>query len=298
MSEVKKKSAFKVWTEKNAGLWQVIKFTLVSMIAGGSEMVLYNVFLWILKGPLQNIDAIWFIFNYPHGAEGVMNDAGVIGRGGACVLVAYLVSTIVGNFVSFVVNRKTTFKSVANVKFSIIATMVMIVFIIFYSTVLGGLANSWVGTWGIFQNTDNGFLIFLKQNIGKFLITMITFVFVFVMNKFVILREEKKTKEQKEAEKREAEERAARPSKKVVNEALSKKFLIAMVVLIAAAVAGIVIGLAAQINAILIIGSVLFGVGYIALIAFIIEKVGTKVPVDELGEYEGKAGYVIKELKN
>ena len=81
MSEVKKKSAFKVWTEKNAGLWQVIKFTLVSMIAGGSEMVLYNVFLWILKGPLQNIDAIWFIFNYPHGAEGVMNDAGVIGRG-------------------------------------------------------------------------------------------------------------------------------------------------------------------------------------------------------------------------
>ena len=298
MSEVKKKSAFKVWTEKYAALWQVIKFTLVSMIAGASEMVLYNVFLWILKGPLEGIDAIWFIFNYPHGAEGVMNDAGVIGRGGACVLVAYLVSTIVGNFVSFVVNRKTTFKSVANIKFSIIATMVMIVFIIFYSTVLGGLANSWVGTWGIFQNTDNGFLIFLKQNIGKFLITMITFVFVFVMNKFVILREEKKTKEQKEAEKREAEERAARPSKKVVNEALAKKFLIAMVVLIVAAVAGIVIGLTAHINAILITGSVLFGVGYIALIAFIVEKVGTKVPIEELGEYEGKPGYVIKELKS
>ena len=298
MSEVKKKSAFKVWTEKNAALWQVIKFTLVSMIAGTSEMVLYNVFLWILKAPLENISVNWFIFNYPGGPEGTVLADGIIARGGACVLVAYLVSTIVGNFVSFVVNRKTTFKSVANVKFSIIATMVMIAFIIFYSSVLGGLANSWVGTWSIFQNTDNGFLIFLKQNIGKFLITMITFVFVFVMNKFVILREEKKTKEQKEAEKKAAEERAALPSKKVVNQALAKKFLVAMIVLLVVAIACIVIGLSAQINAVLILGTVLFGIGYIALIAFAVEAIGTKVPVAELGAYEGKAGYVIKELKN
>ena len=297
MSEVKKQSAFKVWTKKHADLWQIIKFTLVSMIAGTSEMILYNVFLWILKAPLESISVNWFIFHYPAGPEGTILDNGTIARGGACVLVAYLVSTIVGNFVSFVVNRKTTFKSVANVKFSIIATMVMIVFIIFYSTVLGGLANSWVGTWAIFQNTDNGFLIFLKQNIGKFLITMITFVFVFVMNKFVILREEKKTKEQKEAEKKAAEERAAMPSKKVVNQALAKKFLIGMIVLLVCAVAGIAIGLAASINAILIIGSILFGVGYIFLIAFIIEAIGTKVPVDELGEFEGKEGYVIQEIK-
>ena len=299
MSEVKKKSGFKVWTEKHADLWQIIKFTLVSMIAGTSEMVLYNVFLWVLRGPLMSISVDWFIFHYPAGAEGTVLADGTIARGGACVLVAYLVSTIVGNFVSFVVNRKTTFKSVANIKFSIIATMVMIVFIIFYSTVLGGLANSWVGTWKIFENADGNFLLtFLMQNIGKFLITMITFVFVFVMNKFVILREEKKTKEQKEAEKREAEERAARPSKKVINKALANKFLIAMIVLIVLAVAGIAIGLAASINAVLILGSVLFGVGYIALIAFIVEAVGTKVPVEELGEFEGKEGYVIKEVKN
>lgn len=299
MSEVKKKSAFKVWTEKNAALWQIIKFTLVSMIAGASEMVLYNVFLWILKAPLESISVNWFIFHYPAGPEGTILADGTIARGGACVLVAYLVSTIVGNFVSFVVNRKTTFKSVANVKFSIIATMVMIAFIIFYSTVLGGWANSWVGTWAIFQNTDGNFLLtFLKQNIGKFMTTMVTFVFVFLMNKFVILREEKKTKEQKEAEKKAAEERAARPAKKVVNKALAKKFLIGMIVLLVAAVAGIAIGLAASINAVLIIGSILFGVGYIFLIAFIIEAVGAKVPVDELGEYEGKEGYVIKELKS
>ena len=296
MSEVKKQSAFKVWTEKHADLWQIIKFTLVSMIAGTSEMVLYNVFLWILRGPLMNISVDWFIFHYPGGAEGTVLADGTIARGGACVLVAYLVSTIVGNFVSFVVNRKTTFKSVANVKFSIIATMIMIVFIIFYSTVLGGLANSWVGTWKIFENADGNFLLtFLMQNIGKF---MITFVFVFLMNKFVILREEKKTKEQKEAEKREAEERAARPSKVVVNKALSNKFLVATIVLIVLAVAGIAVGLIAQINALLIVGSVLFGIGYIALIAFIVEVVGTKVPIEELGEFEGKAGYIIKEPKN
>ena len=281
MSEVKKQSAFKVWTEKHANLWQIIKFTLVS------------------RGPLMNISVDWFIFHYPGGAEGTVLADGTIARGGACVLVAYLVSTIVGNFVSFVVNRKTTFKSVANVKFSIIATMIMIVFIIFYSTVLGGLANSWVGTWKIFENADGNFLLtFLMQNIGKFMITIITFVFVFLMNKFVILREEKKTKEQKEAEKREAEERAARPSKVVVNKALSNKFLVATIVLIVLAVVGIAVGLIAQINALLIVGSVLFGIGYIALIAFIVEVVGTKVPVEELGEFEGKAGYIIKEPKN
>ena len=298
MSEVKKQSAFKVWTQKHADLWQIIKFTLVSMIAGGSEMILYNVFLWLLKGPLMDIPVNWFIFQYPAGAEGIVNAAGVIGRGGACVLVSYLVSTIVGNFVSFVVNRKTTFKSVANVKFSIIATLIMIVFIIFYSTVLGGLANSWVGTWAIFANADGNFLLtFLKQNIGKFMTTMVTFVFVFLMNKFVILREEKKTKEQKEAEKKAAEERAARPSKTVVNKALAKKFLLAMIVLLVCAVAGIAVGLIASVNAVLIAGSVLFGVGYICLIAFIIESVGTKVPVEELGEFEGKEGYIIKEAK-
>ena len=284
MSEVKKQSAFKVWTQKHADLWQIIKFTLVSMIAGTSEMVLYNVFLWILRGPLMNISVDWFIFHYPGGAEGTVLADGTIARGGACVLVAYLVSTIVGNFVSFVVNRKTT--------------LVMIVFIIFYSSVLGGLANSWVGTWKIFENADGNFLLtFLMQNIGKFLITIITFVFVFLMNKFVILREEKKTKEQKEAEKREAEERAARPSKVVVNKALSNKFLVATIVLIVLAVAGIAVGLIAQINALLIVGSVLFGIGYIALIAFIVEVVGTKVPIEELGEYEGKEGYIIKEPK-
>lgn len=299
MSDTKKKSGFKVWTEKHAQLWQIIKFTLVSMIAGTSEMVLYNIFLWVLKGPLQDISVNWFIFNYPGGPEGAVLEGGVIARGGACVLVAYLISTTVGNFVSFVVNRKTTFKSVANVKFSIIATMVMIVFIIFYSTVLGGLANSWVGTWKLFQNTDGNFLLtFLKQNIGKFLITIITFVFVFLMNKFVILREEKKTKEQKEAEKKAAEERANKPSKKVINKALSKKFLIATVILLATGIAAIVIGIASSINAVLIIGSILFGVGYITLIAFAVEAVGTKVPIEELGEFEGKEGYVIKDLKN
>ena len=118
------------------------------------------------------------------------------------------------------------------------------------------------------------------------------------MNKFVILREEKKTKEQKEAEKKAAEERAALPSKKVVNQALAKKFLIAMIVLLVVAIDNIVIGLIAPVNFMLIRGTVLFGIGYIALIAFAVEAIGTKVPVAELGAYEGKAGYVIKELKN
>ena len=70
-----------------------------------------------------------------------------------------------------------------------------------------------------------------------------------------------------------------------------------MIVLIVTSVACIVIGLTASVNAVLITGSVLFGVGYICLIASIIESVGTKVPVEELGEYEGKAGFVIKEAK-
>ena len=83
MSEVKKQSAFKVWTQKNAELWQIIKFTLVSMIAGGSEMILYNVFLWILKAPLESISVKWFIFNYPGGPEGTILADGTIARGGS-----------------------------------------------------------------------------------------------------------------------------------------------------------------------------------------------------------------------
>jgi large-conductance mechanosensitive channel len=156
----------------------------------------------------------------------------------------------------------------------------MIALIICYSTYFGPKFTEWVTSW--FANSpQTTFTEFISKTIGKVLISLITFCVVFILDKFVILREPHKTKEQKLAEKKAAEEEALKPTIKVVNHELAKKFLFAVIITASLSVLGIVFGLLCRINTILIAGSVLMGIAVILLVAFVVEEVGDKVPVDK-----------------
>lgn len=268
--EIKKKSGFQKFTEKNAQLWQLIKFMLASMVAGLSEYVSYILLSMVVLAPLTTVGFHWWIFQYEPGSAS-----------GVCDMVAYLVSTTVGNMVSFVINRKKTFKTTTNVTFSVTATLIMIAFIICYSTYFGPILTNTVSGWFANVTMNAGLKEFLVKTIGKSLICMVTFVFVFLMDKLVILREPHKTKEQKELEKIAAEEESLRLTKKVVNKKLANKFLVVTIVLAVLAVAGILIGRLASVTSLLIAGSILSGIMLICLVAFVVEAIGDNVPISE-----------------
>lgn len=276
----KKQSAFKRWTEKNAQLWQLIKFFVFSCCSGLTEGVTYIVMGSLLLIPLasKGIGDIHFLFfNYDNG---MFYD-----------MIAYLVSTTVGNMVSFVLNRKKTFKSANNVTFSVTATLIMIVFIIFYSTVLGPKLNVAIGELIPWFNTNDG-TIAIRNFIGKTLMSFATFVFVFLMDKFVILRESKEQKAAAKARKAAIENgELVVETTTVVNKELAKKFLISAIVFLVVGAIGFAAGNipyftahmttpTTAIMATLIAGAVIFGVGEILMFAFVAEKLGEEKEIE------------------
>ena len=273
-----KSSAFKRWTEKNAQIWQFIKFFMFSICSGATEGITYMVMGSLLLIPLASVGFKWWIFNYTSIDTGFFSD-----------FIAYLVSASVGNLVSFVLNRKKTFKSANNVTFSITATLIMIAFIICYSAYFGPKLNTAIGALIPWFNTTAS-TIALRDFIGKNIMCFITFMFVFLMDKFVILRESKEEKEAKKLKKELAEQGEVKNTIKVVNKVLAKKFITAAVVFLVVGAVGLAAGnilfytggklATTLITVLLIAGAIIFGVGEILVFAFVAEKLGDEVETE------------------
>lgn len=158
--------------KEHEAIFQLILFTLLSCVAAAVEvttfMLINNVFLKSLNSePFK-----WFIFNY---------DGGV--AGGLGTMVAFLASTTLAQIVSFVLNRKKTFNANNNVVFSAIMYVIMVVVIISTQTYFGPIwvtyLDSLIGNSGI------------SSLLGKFSWMFLTFLIIFPMNKYVIMRNDK-----------------------------------------------------------------------------------------------------------
>lgn len=271
IQETEKIGAFKRWAGRHARLWQFIKFFLFSSCSGIAQSATYILLSSFLLIPLasKSIGAIrWWIFNYE---AGMLYD-----------LVAYFVCATVGNMISFVLNRKKTFKSAKNVTYSITETLIMIAFIICVCTYFGPKLNVALGELFPALNGSEA-LIGVRNFIGQCIMSMLSFVFVFFMDKFVILPESKGKKAQTQA----ATDDIIFLDKpiKMVNEALAKGFLISSLVILISGAAGLAVGNIVYYSrsvetpdtaviVSLIIGSILLGVGEILFSAFIAEKMG------------------------
>ena len=275
-----KQSAFKRWTDKNAQLWQVLKFFVFSMCSGATQAVTFIVLGSLVLIPLHSNELPPIDFWVFHYKSGMLYD-----------LVAYFVSVMAGNMISFALNRKKTFKSASNIVYSITATLVMILFIIVYSTVLGPLLDDKLGElipW--FNSTDS--TIAVRNFVGSTILSFFTMCFVFLMDKFVILPETKEAKAEKKARKAAAEaNEEVKKTVKVVNEPLARKFLIIAIVLFVIGIIGLIAGNvmypgggvapSAVVITLLIAGSVIFGIGEIVIFFFVAERLGDEVEVDE-----------------
>lgn len=177
----------KAYFAAHEAIWQFVKFTLISMIAGASELVSFLVLNYALPAWGINSSVKWFLFDYPTAS------------GGLGALIAFVVSATIGQVISFVVNFKKTFNSTNNIVASAVGYAIMAILIIVgLNTYIGGLLNE--ALCKVIPNTD------LAGFIAKAICQFSSFVIIFPMNKFVIMR---RKKEKVEIAEESTEEKAA-----------------------------------------------------------------------------------------
>ena len=163
------------FTEKHQTLWQLIKFMVFSSLAGFVEVVSFAIFSKVLPPAMPN-DFDFFVFHYT-------NDKGLC----AGAFVAFFVSAILAEIVSFLINRKATFNANNNMAKSAIEYAVLVLVVICLKT--------WVVT--VLTPLVEGFtsVQLLIEWIPKFTSMVLAFAIIFPMNKFVIMKHTDKTED-------------------------------------------------------------------------------------------------------
>lgn len=178
----------KAFMTRHGNIWQIVKFTLISLIAFLAEFAS----MYALQYGLADVcgqDFHWFVFNY---------DAS---QGGQATFIAMLGSKCIAEIISFTINRKKTFKANNNVVFSAIMYVITVVALIIFSTWLAGPIGNAMGA----HNIDEG----LSSTVSKMVGSIISFVVIFLMDKFVIMRNVEKGDKEAAADSAEGEAMAA-----------------------------------------------------------------------------------------
>lgn len=163
------KQKLKQFAAKHTGIWQFIKFTLMSSIAAVVEVSSFLLLNSLILKSLNNQGVDWWIFHYNPGTTG-----------GLGTMVAFLVSTTLAQIVAFIANRKKTFDANNNLAFSITMYTIMIISIICLQTWSGPIIVEWLDSF-IHKPDLSGLLV-------KLLWMFVSFVVVFPINKYVIMR--------------------------------------------------------------------------------------------------------------
>ena len=88
---------------KNPTEWQFAKYTIFSVSAGLIEVGIFMLLNYLLPKNGINRPINWFLFVYPTAA------------GGLGALIAFVVSSVIGQALKFITNFKKTFKSTNNI---------------------------------------------------------------------------------------------------------------------------------------------------------------------------------------
>ncbi|MGI6702360.1 MAG: hypothetical protein ACOX3U_07905 [Christensenellales bacterium] len=164
--ENKKQSKIGKYFEEHENIAQLIKFTIISMLAFVIEYTSFTLIILLLRG--YKTEVVWWIFSYTEA------------NGGAGAMIGFFVSTVLAQITAFIINRKKTFKATNNIVFSAVSYAFMVLGIV--------ILNTWAGsaiTSAVNKTIDN---LTVCQYIGKFAGSFMAFVITFVMSKFVIMR--------------------------------------------------------------------------------------------------------------
>ena len=153
-------------------LMQAIKFTLISLVAFVSEFAIMYILQYSLLSTCGEEDFSLWIFNYAGGRTGAFGLAGFI---------AMLGSKFVAEVISFTQNWKKNFKANSNKAFGVTVYVLTVIAIIIFTQWLSGALAS------VIKNEAG-------LTVCKMIGSIVSFVVMFLMDKFVIMRVKKDKK--------------------------------------------------------------------------------------------------------
>ncbi|MBQ7543004.1 MAG: GtrA family protein [Clostridia bacterium] len=157
--------------QKHQEIWKFIKFTFTGASTSILEMAVfallqYVVFRSLNETPVTDNPVLAFLHIEYKG-----------------YMYAYFLSGVVGYTASYIMNRKLTFKSDANVLLSTILYVMMVVFTVFFNTWFGGFLATLIKNHGY----ENVWTVMLT----KFLVMTVSFLWTYPLQRFVIHRRKK-----------------------------------------------------------------------------------------------------------
>lgn len=165
------KAKINAFTKKYKELWKFIKFTFTGASTSVLEMAVFAVLQYIVFKSLNEI---------PVTDNAVLGFLGIEYKG---YMWSYFISAVIGYTASYIMNRKLTFKSDANILLSTILYILMVVFTIAFNTWFG----SFIGTWIKNNGYDNFFIVMLT----KLVVMTLPTVWTYPLQRFVIHRRKK-----------------------------------------------------------------------------------------------------------
>ena len=158
--------------DKHKTILQLILFMVLSLLCFIAQFVCIYLFEWIFKEAGYTYTVELWVFTQP------LNS-----------FIAFLIANVVAKTLSFIMNYKTTFKSNSNKLFSAISYTIMVVALIIIETVIAHpLADAYASIavnagWATYDQAIN-----ICTAISTMTYSMIDFFIVFIMDKFVIMR--------------------------------------------------------------------------------------------------------------
>lgn len=151
---------------------QMVFFLLFSVICGASQLIVtYALSAGLkLEAHLGSTRLDWFVFHYATQAE----------------FIGFLVGSVVGQVLTFVLNRKKTFNVPDYVALRAVMYAIMAVLIIIMQTALGGAVTD--ACWKA-KPDANGFLDLLFNLTGQAVAGIAAVIVNFLGNKFLVMRD-------------------------------------------------------------------------------------------------------------
>ena len=161
--------------EKHQELWKMIKFVFTACLTAVLEMAVFALLYYVLfRGinaqPVTDNDLLGFL--------------GIRYKG---YMYAYFISAVIGYLASYIMNRKVTFHSDANILLSTVLYVLMVIVTIAFSTWFGAFLGSW--------SRDNGYENVATVLLTKFLVMLVPTLWTYPLQRFVIHKPRKEPKE-------------------------------------------------------------------------------------------------------
>ena len=161
-------------------LRQVVLFSLFSFLCFAAEMASFYSVYYICSATGYTEPVKWFVFDYSAPESG--------GKGG---FLAFLLSTAIAQALTFILNRKKTFKANNNVVWAAVMYSIMVVVIIVANTALCGIIKDAIAEAMLKGNCSQGATDFISGTVSKMVGGALAWIIAFLMSKFVIMRKKK-----------------------------------------------------------------------------------------------------------